>query len=322
MLSRPEHIFQEQAIDQALAGKRVLVTGAGGTIGSEIVRRVLKSPAEFVGCVGHSEAPIFNLLQSLPGHGDRLNKAIMDAGSSERISQLLEGWKPDIIFHAAAHKHVGLMESQPAEAFRNNTEATINLATAAIKSSSVRKFVFISTDKAARPTSIMGASKRVAEAALAKYFSPFAVFCRFGNVLGSSGSLVEIAEDKILRKQPIKITDPTMRRYFITAKEAVGLVMSAGLVEEGIAFSLDMGALVSIMHILTKLCPPDMVFEFGAPGSGEKTDEVILNVGEYFQPTSTAAVKRIVLNESADVDAALARIRANPHTLVHEANLL
>lgn len=327
LLNRQEHVFRESQIDEALAGRRVLVTGAGGTIGSAIVRRVLKSPANFVGLVGHSELPIFNLLHSLSSEGHaihmaRIDKKIADVGDCPVIERLIDQWEPDIVFHAAAHKHVGLMEAQPAEAFQNNVEATVNLARIAIASGSVRKFVFISTDKAARPTSVMGASKRFAEVALQENFSPFVTSCRFGNVLGSSGSLIEIVERRLAKSEPVIITNPAMRRFFITAKEAVGLVLTAGLLEEGTCFSLEMGELVSIMHVLAKLCPTDTKFEFGSPGAGEKIEEVILGIGEYFIPTDTAAVKRIWTPESRGINAAIARVRHNPNCIVQEAQAL
>lgn len=321
LLGRQEHTFNWKGIDNALIGRRVLVTGAGGTIGSSLVHYLLDTGVEFVGAVGHSELPIFNLWESLPDKS-RADKAIHDIGDTAAMHCLISDWAPDLILHAAAHKHVGLMEGQAETAFRNNTEATRNLAHVALQSGSVRRFVFISTDKAAQPTSVMGASKRLAEAILRKDFYPFATSCRFGNVLGSSGSLIEIVERKLARGETITINDPGMRRFFITAKEAVGLVLTAGLLEEGALYSLDMGGLVSIMHVLAKLCPPDTKFEFGNPGSGEKLDEAILGRDEYFRDTDTPAVREIVTPVIPRLEEALARVRERPETIVEEARNL
>lgn len=239
------------------------------------------------------------------------------------MKQVVDMWEPDIIFHAAAHKHVGLMERQPFAAFKNNTVATLQLAQIALESHSVRKFVFISTDKAVRPTSVMGASKRLAEVGLQQEFAPFATICRFGNVLGSAGSLVEIIEKRMVEDKAVFITDPRMKRYFITAKEAVGLVLTAGTLEDGGVFSLDMGTPINVMEIVRKMGNPK--FETGLPGTGEKFDEELLCENEWFLATGTPGVLRVAnfgQPAAATALAAIAQVLADPNSIVRIAQSL
>lgn len=320
LLNRPEHKFEELALDASLAGKRVLVTGAGGSIGSAIVRRLIESPAEFVGAIGHSELPLFNLKQALPNK--RLHTAILDVQDVESMRWLLDWWQPDIVIHAAAHKHVGLMQDQPEAAFRNNTLATIKLAEAALKGESVRRFVFISTDKAVNPSSVMGASKRLAEMWLKTHAMPFAVVCRFGNVLGSSGSLVEIAERKAAAGEPITVTDPRMTRFFITAREAVGLVLTAALLDEGDAFTIDMGQPVPILELLEKLCPDATLVTAAQAGAGEKLSEEIVTSSEAATPASNPAILRIDMLDNPLIDQAIETLKTYPHNIVSFAQAL
>lgn len=317
LLNRSEHWFDDDAIDAQLTGKRVLVTGAGGSIGSALVKRLIEAPTNFVGCVGHSELPIFNLRQALPS--GKLGEAIASVSDSYVMAELIKRWRIDTILHAAAHKHVGLMEKQPETAFINNTLGTISLAKVALASETVRRFVFISTDKAVYPTSIMGASKRVAEVWLKQNATPFATICRFGNVLGSSGSLVEIVERKIAAEEPVIITSPDMERFFITAREAVGLVMTAAFLEEGDCFSIQMGRPVSIVDLVKKL---GASYQFGAPGSGEKYSEEIVGFNETTGLTNNPAVLRINMSPNDRIDCIVASIKAHPNSLLQEARAL
>lgn len=317
LLERPEHDFDDAAINEALWRKRVLVTGAGGSIGSAVARRIVDSPAAFCGLVGHSELPIFNLLNELSS--DKVGSAIASVADSHVMAELIKRWNIDLIVHAAAYKHVGLMESQPEQAFVNNTLATISLAKVALASESVRRFVFISTDKAVTPTSVMGSSKRLAEAWLKQCAMPFAVVCRFGNVLGSSGSLVEIIENNIKSGEPIKITDTKMERYFITAKEAVGLVLTAALLEEGDCFSINMGKPVPIVDIIETLAPRHPTIILGKPGSGEKISEEVVGHNETTSRTSNPAIFRISMQANPRVESVIASVKACPTTLGQEA---
>lgn len=320
LLNRSEHHFPDDEIDSQLTGKRILVTGAGGSIGSALVKRLVEAPTDFVGCVGHSELPIFNLRQALPS--GKLGEAIASIRDEHVMAALIKRWRIDLILHAAAHKHVGLMEKQPTAAFENNTLGTIGLAKVALQSDTVRRFVFISTDKACNPTSVMGASKRVAEVWLKQNAMPFATICRFGNVLGSSGSLVEIIEKRIAAEEPITITDPKMRRFFITAKEAVGLVLTAAVLEEGDCFSISMGQQIPIMDIVEKLCPMGTIITTGQPGSGEKLAEEIVGVNETTGLTRNRAVFRITMKPNPRINSIVASIKAYPNTLLQEARAL
>lgn len=292
LLSRPEHQFPWADIHAAVEGRRVLITGAGGSIGSAIARGIVNSAPQALGVVGHSEFPIFTLCRELNKWS--VVPAIVDIGS-DGMRKFMERFKPDVIIHAAAHKHVGLMESQPAEAFQNNTEGTISLAKFA-QDLGVEKFVFISTDKAARPESAMGASKRLAEGWLIANY-PEATICRFGNVLGSSGSLIEIVAKKIEAGEEVTLTDRRMTRFVITPNEAVGLVLTSGLLFGPGLFILDMGAPVLVEDLIYRLAA-----QLGKPlsltvteaGAGEKINEDLLNPREFLCSTTHPAISRII----------------------------
>lgn len=294
LLSRPEYEFYHAAIQFGLQGKKVLITGAGGSIGSALTQYVCCSCPHSVTVVGHSELPIFNLMKSLPPSlSVKVTPYVIDIGSEE-MRRLIDVIQPHIIIHAAAHKHVGLMEAQPEEAFRNNTLGTISLAQAAIDNG-VERFIFISTDKAACPQSNMGASKRLAEAWLLANF-PESTIVRFGNVLGSSGSVVEIAKKKIEAGESVMLTDSRMTRYFITPNEAVGLVLTSGLLFGRGMYILDMGAPVSIENLLYRLAV-ELKMHLSCitteAGAGEKLSEDLLNPGELKNATKHEKIFRV-----------------------------
>lgn len=277
LLDRAEWTFPEAAIDDYFRSRRVLVTGAGGSIGSAVVRRLL-GVAKFVGALGNSELPLFHIKDEVKSSSGQIRLADVRGPLDEVFKQ----WKPDVVIHAAAHKHVELMEAQPMEAFNNNVYGTLNTAATADRFG-VEKFVFISTDKSAKPSCVMGASKRLAEYALMASIRPVVV--RFGNVLGSSGSLVEIMENCIAEGKPVTITHRDMVRYFITSREAVGLVLtSAACLPEKNIYSLDMGAPVKIADVAKKFfefrrgMAPNIVW--GNPTAGEKLVEDLTNPSE------------------------------------------
>lgn len=321
LLSRPEIIFDWAGIHSELEGKKVLITGAGGSIGGAIARGICNSATQFLSIVGHSELNIFNLTREL--NKAHVLPAILDIGSEE-MRRFIDRKRPDIIIHAAAMKHVGLMEKQPEVAFQNNTEGTINLAKAA-QDAGVEKFIFISTDKAARPQSAMGSSKRLAEGwLLANY--PDATICRFGNVLGSSGSLIQIVAKQLEAGEPVTLTDRRMTRFVITPNEAVGLVLTSGLLLGAGLFVLDMGAPVLVEDLIYRLAAQlgkPLSLQVTEAGAGEKLSEDLVNRYEVMRPTSHDKIFRIYSNVTPGMVAhALSRVREDVRELKAAAQAL
>ena len=241
-------------VQTALRGKRVLVTGAGGSIGSELCRQIAEiRPASLI-LLGHGENSIFHIHNELRRTFPdlTLSPAIADIRDEARLRQVFARFRPEMIFHAAAHKHVPLMEANPEEAVTNNVLGTRNLLRLA-EENDVSHFVMISTDKAVHPTSMMGATKRIAECLVveaARRSGRHFVAVRFGNVLGSRGSVVPFFQEQIARGGPITVTDPEVKRYFMTIPEAVQLVLQASaLGKGGEIFVLDMGEPVKIVDL-------------------------------------------------------------------------
>jgi len=306
LLRREPVCVDAAAVQQLLAGKRVLVTGGGGSIGSELCRQVLRArPAELI-ILGHGENSIFEIVQELvaaqhalaPAQRVVITPLIADIRFGERIRQLFLAARPDIVFHAAAHKHVPLMEENPAEAVTNNVLGTRNVVAAAT-AAGVAHFVLISTDKAVNPVSLMGASKRVAELITrrAAYQSGRAfVAVRFGNVLGSRGSVVLTFKRQIATGGPVTVTDPEMKRFFMTIPEAVQLVLQAAtLGVGGEVFMLDMGEPVKIVDLARDLIVlsglregQDIDITFTGMRPGEKMFEELFIPGEHYGATCHA----------------------------------
>jgi len=249
-------------VAQLIQGRRVLVTGAGGSIGSELCRQIARcAPAELI-LLGHGENSIFeihnelSLLKSAGQIACELRPVIADIRFPERLAAVFGRYRPEMVFHAAAHKHVPLMETSPEDAISNNVEGTRNLLAAAM-AAGVSHFVQISTDKAINPTSVMGATKRVAELmvqAAAQATGLCYVAVRFGNVLGSRGSVVPFFQRQIAAGGPVTVTHPDMRRYFMSIPEAVQLVLqAAALGDGGEVFVLDMGEPVRIVDLAADL---------------------------------------------------------------------
>jgi len=289
-----------------LKGKRVLVTGAGGSIGSELCRQIGKMSPSSLTLLGKGENSIYEIDRELREKYKDLSiePIIADARDKERIHLIFSQVKPQVVFHAAAHKHVPLMESQPIEAVRNNIFGTKTLAEAADRAG-VEAFVMISTDKAVNPTSVMGATKRVAELVIQNMSNKSGtkfVVVRFGNVLGSRGSVIPLFKKQIAKGGPITITHPDMKRYFMTIPEASQLVLQAGaLAKGGEVFVLDMGEPVKILDMaydlieLTGLVPQkDIKIEFSGLRPGEKLFEELLTAEEG--TTSTKHEKIFVAN--------------------------
>lgn len=286
------------AVTELLRGKRVLVTGGGGSIGSELCRQLLRcAPSELI-VLGHGENSVFtieNELRKLLPEGTRLTSMIADIRFPDRIHSIFSQFRPEIVFHAAAHKHVPLMENNPSEAISNNVLGTRNLLAAA-RAVNVQHFVMISTDKAVNPTSIMGASKRVAELLVHKAAiesgRPY-VAVRFGNVLGSRGSVVLTFRQQIAAGGPVTVTHPEMVRYFMTIPEAVQLVLQAAtLGHGGEVFTLDMGEPVKIVDLARDMIElsgfevgTDIDIVFTGTRPGEKLYEELFISGEEYDRT-------------------------------------
>jgi FlaA1/EpsC-like NDP-sugar epimerase len=297
LLGREPIYLDEAQLGQFLAGKRVMVTGAGGSIGSELARQVARfGPARLL-LVERAEFALFEIDGELRRTRSEIEVTplVADIADESRMRAIFGEHRPQIIFHAAAHKHVPMMEANPGEAIKNNVLATRLLGELAGEHG-VEAFVMISTDKAVRPTSIMGATKRVAELAVqdlaGRYTTRFEAV-RFGNVIGSAGSVVPIFREQIRRGGPVTVTHPEMRRYFMTIPEAAQLVLQAGAMGEGgEIFILDMGEPMRILDLaeemitLTGLRPyVDMDIVFTGLRPGEKLFEELELSGEQIAKT-------------------------------------
>jgi FlaA1/EpsC-like NDP-sugar epimerase len=258
-LLRREHVrVNDEKVGQALEGKRVLVTGAGGSIGCELSRQIARrNPAELV-LLGHGENSIFEILLELKSNYPNLKliPIIADIRTPQRLDAVFNKYQPQIVFHAAAHKHVPLMEANPVEAISNNVLGTRNLVQASL-TYKIERFVLISTDKAVRPSSIYGATKRLAEMIVldaANQNNRAFTVVRFGNVLGSRGSIIPIFKNQIANGGPVTITHPDMVRFFMTIPEAVYLVLQASSMQGGgEVFVLNMGEPVRILDLAEDL---------------------------------------------------------------------
>ena len=259
LIERAELRFDNSAAARFLVGKTVLVTGAGGSIGSEIVRQVAGAGAGRIVMVERCENALYEIDREMRGKGfqDRIVPIMADVGNASRMEGVFEKFAPEVVLHAAACKHVPMVELNPEEGFLNNVTATRTLAEIC-RRRGVRRFVLISTDKAVNPVSEMGKTKREAEKAVMALNSESEMtadgatgFCavRFGNVFGSSGSVVPLFREQIAKGGPVTVTHPEMRRYFMTVQEAVSLVLQAASRRENAIFTLDMGESVRITDL-------------------------------------------------------------------------
>jgi FlaA1/EpsC-like NDP-sugar epimerase len=306
LLRRAPVEIDSNLIGSSLSGRRVLVTGAGGSIGRELCRQVARwGPSDLV-LLGHGENTIFETLVELEEAYPTLpvHPVIADIRDQDRLENIFENLRPQFVFHAAAHKHVPLMEVNVEEAVTNNVIGTRNVVEAALNYG-VDRLVMISTDKAIRPTSVMGATKRVAEMlvldAANRSGRAFSVV-RFGNVLGSRGSVIPIFKNQIAKGGPVTITHPEMKRYFMTIPEAVHLVLQASAMGEGgEVFLLRMGEQVSILELaedlirLSGLEPvKDIEIVFTGIRPGEKLSEELWDQWAQFESTEHEDILRLV----------------------------
>jgi FlaA1/EpsC-like NDP-sugar epimerase len=302
LLRRAPVVLDMRIIDKLIDGRTVMVTGAGGSIGSEICRQLLRFKPKAMVLVGRGENRIFRLerrLQSLRGDA-ALWPCIADVTNPPRMRELFCRFRPEVVFHAAAHKHVPLMELNASEAIRNNVGGTRCLADLAHEFG-VRNFVLVSTDKAVHPTSVMGASKQLAERyvhALSQVSATKFTVVRFGNVLGSDGSVVPIFQEQIRRGGPITVTDPRMTRFFMTIPEASQLVLQAAAMGNGgEIFVLEMGEPVKIVDLardlirLSGLPEESMEISFTGVRPGEKLYEELYFDDEETLPTAHPKVR-------------------------------
>ena len=325
LLGRPQQVLDRDAMAALISGRRVLITGAGGTIGSELARQVAAYDPAHVSLLDNGEHALYRIdLEYEENWPELSRRAVLgDVRDGARLAVVFQRERPDLVFHAAAFKHVPMVEENPNEGVLTNVMGTANVARACL-GAEVKVMVQISTDKAVNPTSVMGASKRIAEM-ICQGLSLTATSCRFvtvrfGNVLGSTGSVVPLFQRQLARGGPLTVTDPEVTRFFMTTREAVELVLQATAAaptadEGGKIFVLDMGKPVRILDLarqmirLAGLTPEvDVPITFTGLRPGEKLYEELLHDGEAPEPTQLAGVNlaapRIIDHEllSAQVD--------------------
>jgi FlaA1/EpsC-like NDP-sugar epimerase len=301
VLGRDPVRMEIESVGGYLTGRTVLVTGAGGSIGSELCRQISRVSPQSLVLLDASEANLFEIDRELRDERHvQFTKAVLaDCKDDERMREVFDEFRPEVVFHAAAFKHVALMQDNPVEAVRNNALATRSLTEIA-GDYGVKAFVLVSTDKAVAPATVMGASKALAEWAVeaAQVRYPETAFCavRFGNVLGSSGSVIPIFRRQIEAGGPVTVTDPEMTRFFMTIPEAVQLVIRSGsLAQGGEVYALDMGDPVRIMDLaetMIRFSQRDVAIEIIGRRPGEKLHEQLFNGYERPEPTPAAKIMR------------------------------
>ena len=303
LLGREQHKIDNTEVFELLSGKTVLVTGGGGSIGSELSRQIAKANPKLLVIFDIYENNAYDIQQELAKKHPELNLKVLigSVRNTKRINDVMQTYRPDVVFHAAAHKHVPLMEDSPNEAIKNNVIGTYKTALAA-SDAGVKRFVLISTDKAVNPTNVMGATKRICEmivqdlARRSKHTDFVAV--RFGNVLGSNGSVIPLFKRQIEAGGPVTVTHKDIIRYFMTIPEAVSLVLQAGaFAKGGEIFVLDMGAPVKILDLAENLIRlsgykpyTEISIQFTGLRPGEKLYEELLMDEEGLQRTENRMI--------------------------------
>jgi FlaA1/EpsC-like NDP-sugar epimerase len=315
LLGREVIKLDNPEIEKEVRGKTICITGAAGSIGSELARQVLTYKPHTLILIDQAESPLYEIERELRGRNQqsRLLVFIADICNKTRINSIFRDYHPEILFHAAAYKHVPLMESNPSEAVTVNILGTRNLADLSVENK-VKKFVMISTDKAVNPTNVMGCTKRIAEIyvqSLDRYYNRLGisktsfVTTRFGNVLGSNGSVIPIFKDQILKGGPITVTHPEITRFFMTIPEACELVIEAGSMGQGgEIFIFDMGKPVKILDLAKKTIKlsgkelgKDIEIVFTGLRDGEKLYEELLNDQENTIPTHHEKILKAMVSE-------------------------
>ena len=325
LLGRDPVVIDTEAIESYIGGRTVLITGAGGSIGSELARQITRFKPQSIILLDQEETELFFIRREMKNLAPDIDIApiICDIRDHSKLERVFARYLPEVVFHAAAYKHVPMMEENPDEAVKNNIIGTLNLAEIAIKFGT-EKFVLISTDKAVNPTSVMGASKRVAEMLAIKLnergITKF-VAVRFGNVLGSRGSVIPIFQEQIKRGGPVTVTHPEMKRYFMTISEAVLLVLQAGFMGDGgEVFVLDMGEPVKIVDLAKELIKlnglepdVDIPIVFTGLRPGEKLFEELLTAEEGSIATSHSKIYVARINYESNSETLLKRIEELEH---------
>ena len=321
LLARAPVGLEAERVSQLIKGKRVMVTGAGGSIGSQLCRQIVGADPETLVLFERYENSLYAVANDLEMYSARLHNVIGDVTDVRRLNQVVRDFRPDIIFHAAAHKHVPLMELNVCEAAKNNITGSLRVAEAAGRYG-VERCVLISSDKAVDPSSVMGATKRVAELIFqemaSRYSSTRYVAVRFGNVLGSNGSVFPRFIQQIKSGGPVTVTHPEMRRYFMLISEAVLLVLhAAALGGRGSLYVLEMGEQIRLVEMARNLIRlsgfvPDEEIPISFIGlrPGEKLSESLISEDELIEPSPVAKVLRVrnrINNESAGITPQLLR---------------
>ncbi len=302
LLGRPHDTVLGAGAHRLIEGSRVLVTGGGGSIGSELARQVAQMGPGALHVLDHDESAMHAVQLRLSGHGllDDEFAVLADIRDRERIRSVVSELRPDVIFHAAAHKHLPLLERYPVEGVKTNVLGTQHVVDAACEFG-VDRFILISTDKAAAPTSVLGSTKRLAELIVAQAAdrgrTRFASV-RFGNVLGSRGSFLDTLDWQVANDLPVTVTDERVTRFFMTVPEAVGLVIEAAVyAETGETYVLDMGEPIRIIDLVRRYGVlagrPDLQVRFTGLRPGEKLHEVLYGEGELLAPSAHPRISMV-----------------------------
>jgi FlaA1/EpsC-like NDP-sugar epimerase len=324
LLRRAPARIDLSAVSESFRDNCILITGAGGSIGRELALQTLAFQPRRLVLLGRGENSIFEAVKSLPvtNGSPQVTPVIMDVRDRAQLFRLLTDVRPDVVFHAAAHKHVTFMESCPEEAVLANVLGTANVLDAAV-AAGTRRLVFISSDKAVNPTSVMGVTKRIGELlvhqAALQHGLPY-TSVRFGNVLSSRGSVIPLFREQLARGGPLTITDPGAMRFFMTIPEAVQLVLqAAAMADAGDTFVLDMGEPVLIAQLARDLIElhglepdSDIQIEFIGQRPGEKLVEELYFSSEHPQETAHEAIRRVrtVAGEQLDLRVDIERLRS------------